>query len=162
MKLSPTSQVGAHDGGPLKTFTTPPRRRTLLLALAVTAVVATACTNQWWRPRRTTTTTAAITTTTTAPGRPREWPSWGHDLANSHYQPAEHAITPANVGRLKPKWLADLKGDISATPTIADGAAYVPDWGGFLSAVDIGDGSVRWQRQVTDYVVFGGVVSRTS
>ena len=43
-----------------------------------------------------------------------------------------------------------------------DGVAYVPDWGGYLTAVDTRDGSIVWQRPVTDYVVFGGVVSRTS
>ena len=69
---------------------------------------------------------------------------------------------PANVAQLAPKWVVALKGDISATPTVVGGVAYVPDWGGYLTAVDTRDGSIIWQRPVTDYVVFGGVVSRTS
>jgi polyvinyl alcohol dehydrogenase (cytochrome) len=87
---------------------------------------------------------------------------WGGDLANSHHQPAERTITPANVGTLAPKWSLDLKGDISATPTVHDGVVYVPDWGGFVTAVSARDGHIIWQRPASDYVVFGGVVSRTS
>jgi polyvinyl alcohol dehydrogenase (cytochrome) len=135
------------------------------MAVAATGSVLLASGCIWRRPPRTTTTRPPTTSTPTSTTRPPStgaWTMWGRDLGNSHHQPAERTISPANVGTLAPKWVVSLKGDISATPTVIDGVAYVPDWGGGITAVDIDDGAVIWQRPATDYVVFGGVVSRTS
>jgi polyvinyl alcohol dehydrogenase (cytochrome) len=151
------------------------RPRHAVAVVLAAALIAPGAGCVWRRPPRTTTTTATTTTTTTTstattttttttgpPATGSAWASWGRDLGNSHHQPTETAISPATVGQLAPKWVAQLKGDVSATPTVVDGVAYVPDWGGYLTAVDTRDGSIIWQRPVTDYVVFGGVVSRTS
>jgi polyvinyl alcohol dehydrogenase (cytochrome) len=137
------------------------RRRSVVVAGLATVLIGAGCQNQpWWRPRTTTSTTR--TPPTTAPPAATDWTMWGRDPANSHHQPAEHVITPANAAQLAPRWVVSLKGDISATPTVVGGVAYVPDWGGALSAVNTADGTLRWQRPVSDYVTFGGVVSRTS
>src|SRR4051794_25772541 len=68
------------------------------------------------------------------------WPSGGHDISNTHSQPAESTISPSNVGRLAPKWKAELHGDVSAVPAVVGGSVYVPDWGsgsgGFLTKID--------------------------
>ena len=34
------------------------------------------------------------------------------------------------------KWTFTTGGDVSATPTVEDGALYVPDWGGNLFKID--------------------------
>ena len=51
--------------------------------------------------------------------------------------------------QLSLQWAAALGGDISATPAVVDGVAYVPDWGGYLSAVDTKTGTVIWQQSVS-------------
>jgi len=48
------------------------------------------------------------------------------------------------------KWAAELGGEISATPAVVDGVAYVPDWGGHLNAVGTATGSIIWQRSIKD------------
>jgi polyvinyl alcohol dehydrogenase (cytochrome) len=99
--------------------------------------------------------TAAMIAAGCTDGTPRggaSWVMWGHDYSNTHSQPAERTLTAANVSRLKPKWVTELKGDVSASPTVADGVAYIPDWGGYLSAVDTKTGAIKWQKKVTDYV----------
>src|SRR3954452_9912877 len=78
-------------------------------------------------------------------------PSWsmsGQGITDWRYQPNETQITADNAGSLKPAWAASLGGDISATPAVVDGVAYVPDWGGKLSAVDTKTGAIIWQASV--------------
>jgi polyvinyl alcohol dehydrogenase (cytochrome) len=58
--------------------------------------------------------------------------------------------------------VTELKGDISATPTVADGTVYIPDWGGYLSALDARTGAIKWQKKVGDYVGFDSYFSRTA
>ncbi|MCW8172092.1 hypothetical protein D8S78_03330 [Natrialba swarupiae] len=40
--------------------------------------------------------------------------------------------------------------EVSASPTVADGAVYVGDWEGYMYAADAEDGSERWTLDVTD------------
>ena len=54
------------------------------------------------------------------------------------------------------QWAAALGGDISATPAVVDGVAYVPDWGGYLSAVDTTTGNVIWQKSVSTLAAAAG------
>src|SRR5262249_34034795 len=123
-----------------------PARTSAVAAMATITLVIAGC--AWrWPSRRTTTTTTRITATTatrpttatTTPGTNpggAAWAMWGHDYANTHEQSAERIISASTAPRLRPKWMTELKGDISATPTVADGTVYVPDWGGYLSALD--------------------------
>src|SRR5215213_5191971 len=41
-----------------------------------------------------------------------DWPLYGRDLAGSHHNPHEKIITPANVARLKTKWIFETGGDV--------------------------------------------------
>jgi polyvinyl alcohol dehydrogenase (cytochrome) len=78
-------------------------------------------------------------------------PSWsmsGQGITNWRYQPAEKTINADNAKSLAVRWATHLAGDISATPAVVDGVAYVPDWGGKLSAVDTQTGSIIWQSSV--------------
>jgi polyvinyl alcohol dehydrogenase (cytochrome) len=82
-------------------------------------------------------------------------PSWlfaGNDVTNSRTQSAETKISSSNVGQLAVKWTAPTHGDVSATPTVANGVVYFPDWGGYINAVNAQTGAVIWQKQLNaDY-----------
>jgi polyvinyl alcohol dehydrogenase (cytochrome) len=69
------------------------------------------------------------------PAQP-EWASAGQNNHNTRYAATEHTINSDNVGSLKPKWTFTTAGDVSATATVVNGVAYVPDWGGKLWAID--------------------------
>jgi polyvinyl alcohol dehydrogenase (cytochrome) len=130
----------------------------VLAALALLG--GAACTGRPGVPGRTTTTgTGTTRPPVTLPGIPglggADWTMWGKDFNNSHNQTAERKISAATAGQLKPKWVAELKGDISATPTVADGTVYIPDWGGYLSALDAKTGAVKWQKKVSDFLGTG-------
>jgi hypothetical protein len=86
----------------------------------------------------------------------------GQNIEDTHFQAAEHEISPANVGRLAPRWTLTTAGAISATPAVDDGAVYVPDYGGKLWAVAAGSGRVLWSRDISSYTGVAGDQSRTS
>jgi outer membrane protein assembly factor BamB len=56
-----------------------------------------------------------------------------------------------NVGQLAPKWVFTTHGDVSATPTVADGVVYFPDFGGYLNAVNAKSGALIWQKRISGY-----------
>ena len=74
-----------------------------------------------------------------------QWTMGGQGPSNTRSQSAETAIGPANVSGLVEKWTLNTAGDVSATPAIKDGVAYVPDWSGEIYAVDTRTGSLIWQ-----------------
>jgi polyvinyl alcohol dehydrogenase (cytochrome) len=92
----------------------------------------------------------------------RQWPVSGQNLNDNRSQPAEHVISPGNVGRLAPKWVFTTGGDVSATPTVADDAVYFPDWAGNLYAVDKNTGQQIWSAQISTYTGVTGDLSRSS
>ncbi|HEY3605873.1 MAG TPA: PQQ-binding-like beta-propeller repeat protein [Pseudonocardiaceae bacterium] len=91
-----------------------------------------------------------------------EWPMAGQNISDTHFQAAEHVISPANVGRLAPRWTLTTAGAVSATPAVADGRVYVPDYGGKLWAVAAGSGRVVWSQTISTYTGVAGDVSRVS
>ena len=66
------------------------------------------------------------------------WPSASQSILGERTQPLEFTINPQNVSHLKPKWTFTMNGRTgeSATPTVADGVVYFPDWNGYLYAVN--------------------------
>ena len=86
----------------------------------------------------------------------------GQNIDDTHFQAAEHEISPASVGRLAPRWTLTTAGAISATPTVDNGVVYVPDYGGKLWAVAAGSGKVLWSQDISSYTGVAGDVSRTS
>lgn len=64
-----------------------------------------------------------------------DWPAYGHDLANSRSQPAEHGISPSAATTLAPAWsfyegvasgpLGGNLSDFNSTPTEFGGCVYV-------------------------------------
>ena len=95
-------------------------------------------------------------------GTPGQWSMAGQNIDDTHFQAAEHQISPASVGRLAPRWTLTTAGAISATPTVDDGAVYVPDYGGKLWAAAAGSGRVLWSRDISSYTGVAGDLSRTS
>lgn len=84
-----------------------------------------------------------------------EWRSYGHDLSNTRSQPAAQALAPADVPFLSPVWAtptsaADATGDITGTPTVADGCVYVGTNRGWVLALNADTGEVVWATQVPE------------
>src|SRR5262249_18693941 len=67
-----------------------------------------------------------------------------------------------NVGKLQPRWVATLGGDISARAAVVSGVAYVPDWAGNLWAINASNGKTVWSHQLSDYGLTAGTVARSS
>ena len=96
------------------------------------------------------------------PAHRPDWPMIGHDSTNTRNQPFERHISPANVHRLAPKWVATTTGDVSATPAVVNGAVYFGDFGGTLWKLDAETGAVIWSHSVPDYTGNAGDYARTS
>jgi len=84
------------------------------------------------------------------------WPSYGHDSANTRYQPAEDRIGPAQVAALVPAWTATVEGNIQSTPTVAGGCVYVGSHlKGHVIAYNADSGAIVWRHTVD---ADGGIV----
>jgi polyvinyl alcohol dehydrogenase (cytochrome) len=85
-------------------------------------------------------------------GRGSDWPSYGHDLANSRSSPNAGAINARSVPRLRVAWASrgqglDAAGNapfVTATPAVQGRLAVWGDWRGTVHAVDVRSGAVRW------------------
>ena len=73
--------------------------------------------------------------------QPASWLFGGNDIANSRTQSAETKISSANVGQLAVKWTAPTHGDVSATPTVANGVVLLPRLGWLHQRRERSDGS---------------------
>src|ERR1700691_3768358 len=80
-----------------------------------------------------------------------DWASAGQNNHNTRYAAIEHTIDADNVGSLTPKWTFTTAGNVSATATVVNGVAYVPDWGGKLWAIDTKTGEAVWSHDISDY-----------
>ena len=90
------------------------------------------------------------------------WPVSGQNISNTRSQPAETEISPANVGRLKTKWVFTTGGDVSATPTVAGDMVFFPDWAGNLYAVEKNSGELIWRHRISEYDGVSTAMSRVS
>jgi polyvinyl alcohol dehydrogenase (cytochrome) len=93
---------------------------------------------------------SAPCTTATAGG---EWPSYGHDVANTRTQPEETAFGPGAVAGMKPAWVFSTgsTGDgtgFNTTPVAYGGCAFIGSFGGVAYALDAKTGHVVWQRKL--------------
>jgi polyvinyl alcohol dehydrogenase (cytochrome) len=89
------------------------------------------------------------------------WLVAGQNLANTRDQADEKAISASNVGTLVTDWSFTTDGDVSATPTVANGDVYFPDWGGELWALT-DTGKLIWSHSVASYMGLAGDISRDS
>lgn len=91
-----------------------------------------------------------------------DWPMAGQNIQNTRSAAHERTIGLNNVSQLAPRWSLDTDGEVTATPTVADGVVYVPDFGGTLWAVDATTGKAKWHRKVSEYSGVPNDASRTS
>jgi polyvinyl alcohol dehydrogenase (cytochrome) len=95
-------------------------------------------------------------------GSSKQWPSGGQNPSNTRSNPSETQISPSTVGSLSVKWTFTTTGDVTASPAIVGKDAYFPDSGGYLDAVNISTGTLKWRRQISTYDGISGSYSRTS
>jgi polyvinyl alcohol dehydrogenase (cytochrome) len=76
------------------------------------------------------------------------WTSAGGNRQNTRFQESEHTLSAANVGGLGVKWTFLTAGDVSATPAVDETTVYVPDWAGWLYAVDKQTGLLKWKSSI--------------
>ncbi len=135
--------------------------RAVLTTVVLCAVAAASCTSTSGTATggsapSTGTPTASGTTTvkgSVAPSTTKDWPSYGHDLANTRRNDDEKKITPASVATLKQQW---TKGDmvgVTGTPTVAAGIAYFGDWKGVVHAVKADTGDEVWASTIGGMIV---------
>ncbi|MBS0285984.1 MAG: PQQ-binding-like beta-propeller repeat protein [Proteobacteria bacterium] len=94
---------------------------------------------------------------------PGLWRFYGKNIHNTSYPVFESTITPQNASQLKVKWIyktvpdgdlgvTGLGGSVTATPSVADGTVYFPDYAGNIHAVDAKTGTAKWVKNlITDY-----------
>jgi polyvinyl alcohol dehydrogenase (cytochrome) len=89
-----------------------------------------------------------------APPHPAgEWPSYGHDLANTRSQPLEETIGPETVGGLTESWMFDTGeehtgGALNTTPIVWGGCVFIAPTSGEVFALDADSGDVVWMTQL--------------
>ncbi|MGZ6706543.1 MAG: outer membrane protein assembly factor BamB family protein, partial [Solirubrobacteraceae bacterium] len=83
-----------------------------------------------------------------------EWPSYGHDPANTRTQPAEHELGPAAAPGLTAAWTfstasaGDSSSAFDSTPVVAGGCVFAASTGGYVYALDAATGRKVWQSHV--------------
>jgi polyvinyl alcohol dehydrogenase (cytochrome) len=95
---------------------------------------------------------AAPAPCTTAAGG-GDWPMYGHDVANTRTQPAEHALGPSAAGSLTPAWVFSTasSGDSSqftTTPVVSDGCVFIGSFNGYVYGLDASTGHLVWERKL--------------
>jgi len=90
-----------------------------------------------------------------------QWRMAGQDVRNWRNQD-ETDIAPHNVGTLRTKWVFTTGADVSATPSVANGVVYFPDFAGNMFAVKAKTGALVWSRKVASWTGIAGDYSRNS
>ena len=89
----------------------------------------------------------------------QDWPMGGQNLNNGRNQPVT-SINAGNAASLQQKWVFPTSGDVSATPAVANGIVYFPDWGGNFYAVNANTGHQIWAHQISDWTGISGDFAR--
>ena len=95
-------------------------------------------------------------------GQGSEWNSSGGDRQNTRSQQSEHTLSAANVSSLEVKWAVTTHGDVSATPAVDADTVYVPDWAGYIYAVNRRTGAVKWTVKLADITGVPGDKARAT
>jgi polyvinyl alcohol dehydrogenase (cytochrome) len=82
-----------------------------------------------------------------------DWPTYGHDFANTRNQSREKVIAPADAPLLSPSWAfsttkAGGEGDITGTPIVADGCLFVATNRGWVFALNADSGALVWKAKL--------------
>jgi polyvinyl alcohol dehydrogenase (cytochrome) len=81
-----------------------------------------------------------------------DWPTYGHDLANTRNQSHERAISDEDAATLAPAWTfssngAGGAGDFTGTPVVADGCLFAGSNGGWVYALNADTGKLVWKAK---------------
>jgi len=89
---------------------------------------------------------------TTDPAPSPDWPTAGHDLANTRAA-VDSPISTLSIGSLSQLWRTDLPtaGSLSTVPIVVDGTVYVQGGSGQVVATSIGDGAIKWTSEPTGF-----------
>ena len=93
---------------------------------------------------------------------PSAWPLAGRDLGNTRSNPDEHVIGDGTVSQLQKRWSVPFSGNLTGTPSVVDGAVYLPDRSGTLTSFDAASGAVRWTHPVSSYTGLSGDSTRNT
>lgn len=88
------------------------------------------------------------------------WPMGGQNINDT--RAGSSSINADNAKNLALKWKFTTHGDVSATPAVAGGAVYFPDWGGYMYKLDADTGELIWSHRISEYDGVSGAVARTS
>src|SRR4051812_23529055 len=82
-----------------------------------------------------------------------DWPSYGHDLANTRSQPKEKTISATTVPTLHKAFAVSASdaggdGDFTGNPVIADGCLFMASTSGWVFAVNADTGQKVWAAHV--------------
>lgn len=100
-------------------------------------------------------TTAPAKGSTADSGSSKQWPFYGHDLANTRAQPSDTKINPGNVAKLTKGWTAEAATGVSGTPVVADEMMYYGDWKGVVRAAKVDTGEKVWETPVAGGFIVG-------
>lgn len=81
----------------------------------------------------------------------------GLGFANQRAAIQEVKINKTSLPNLSLRWEFITGHDVTATPAIAEGVVYFPDWSGNLYAVEEATGHLVWQKNVTQLTL--GILS---
>jgi polyvinyl alcohol dehydrogenase (cytochrome) len=88
------------------------------------------------------------------------WSTYGHDLANTRFDPRERTVTAATVSTLRQRWSIDGLVGVTGTPAVSDGVAYFDDWTGTVHAVTAATGRQVWATKIGGQFVAAPAVTR--
>jgi polyvinyl alcohol dehydrogenase (cytochrome) len=91
---------------------------------------------------------------------PSEWPTFGHDLANSRNNDLETTISKDNVGDLRELWRFSGP-STTAAPAVVGDVVYLPGWNGRVYALRLEDGSEVWTASLPDLIDSSPTVTET-
>jgi len=72
-----------------------------------------------------------------------------HDVTATGFQPEETTIGPDNVGSLEPAWAVPVAGAIESPAVVHGGCVFIGTQSGQVYALDIADGSLVWDAQLS-------------
>ncbi|OIW25399.1 Quino protein alcohol dehydrogenase-like protein [Coniochaeta ligniaria NRRL 30616] len=81
-----------------------------------------------------------------------EWTGWGGSLYNNRASSSEY-VSSSTMKNVTVHCQIPHVGGVSATPTISNGVAFYPTWGGTFVALDYDKCQVKWEINVTAIIV---------
>ena len=88
-----------------------------------------------------------------------DWTMGGQNLSNWRNQ-GDTPISSQNVAKLKTRWVFTTAGDVTATPAVANGIVYFPDFKGNFYAVNANSGALVWTHKLEDWTGISGDFAR--